>query len=49
MPITRISSQTLGVLDEHRRLTMHSIFDSAVNLRAGNRLVSCSAAGVKGP
>ena len=49
MPITRISSQSLGVLDEHRRLTVHSIFDSAVNLRAGNRLVSCSAAVISSP
>jgi hypothetical protein len=44
MPITRISSQALGVLEAYPDLRIHSNFESAVNLRAGGRLVTCSAA-----
>lgn len=30
------------MLDGHRRLSIHSVFGSAVNVRAGHRLVNCS-------
>jgi Protein of unknown function (DUF2877) len=43
MPITRISSQVLQVVDGRRYLRIHSVFESAVNLQAGHRLVNCSA------
>ena len=42
MPITRISSQVLQVVDGRRYLRIHSVFESAVNLQAGHRLVNCS-------
>jgi hypothetical protein len=42
MPISRVSSQALKVLAGHRRLEIHSVFESAVNLRAGRRLINCS-------
>ena len=49
MPITRISSQALQVLDRLRYLRIHSVFESAVNLQAGHRLVNCSAGVISVP
>ena len=42
MPITRMSSEIERILDRPRRLSVHSVFDSAVNLRAGHRLITCT-------
>lgn len=49
MPITRISEQALRVLDAAPGLTIHSVFDSAVNLRAGQRLITCTARVLSAP
>lgn len=43
MPITRLSEPALAALDAEPRLTLHSVFDSAVNLRAGPRLIVCTS------
>jgi hypothetical protein len=43
VPITRMSSEALRILDEHPCMSIHSVFGSAVNLRAGHRLVNCSS------
>jgi hypothetical protein len=37
-----MSTEIERILDEPRRLSVHSVFDSAVNLQAGRRLVTCS-------
>ena len=37
------------MLDEPRRLSIHSVFDSAVNLRAGRRLVTCTTRVISAP
>jgi hypothetical protein len=42
MSITRMSSAIPRILDEHRAMSIHSAFESTVNLRAGRRLVNCS-------
>jgi uncharacterized protein DUF2877 len=42
MPIARVSSEALRILDGHRELSAHSAFETSVNLRAGRRLVNCS-------
>jgi hypothetical protein len=49
VPITRISTEIERILDEPRRLSIHSVFDSAVNLRAGHRLVTCTTRVVSVP
>jgi len=37
-----MSSEVPRILDGHRHLSIHSVFGSAVNVRAGHRLVNCS-------
>jgi Protein of unknown function (DUF2877) len=37
-----MSSEIERILDGPRRLSIHSVFDAAVNLRAGRRLVTCT-------
>ena len=37
-----MSTEIERILDEPRRLSIHSVFDSAVNLQAGRRLVTCT-------
>ncbi|HEX5824190.1 MAG TPA: DUF2877 domain-containing protein [Candidatus Limnocylindrales bacterium] len=37
-----MSTEIERILDQSRRLSIHSVFDSAVNLRAGRRLVTCT-------
>ena len=37
-----MSTEIERILDHARRLSIHSVFDSAVNLRAGQRLVTCT-------
>lgn len=49
MPITRISEQALRALDARPRVSIHSVFDSAVNLRAGPRLIVCTARSLSAP
>ncbi|MPZ78930.1 MAG: DUF2877 domain-containing protein [Actinophytocola sp.] len=49
MSITRISTQALRILDENRTVEIHSVFTRAVNLRAGERLITCTADVVSAP
>jgi uncharacterized protein DUF2877 len=49
MSITRISTQALRILDENRHVEFHSVFARAVTLRAGQRLVTCSADVISAP
>ena len=49
VPITRMSTEIGRILDEPRRLSIHSVFDSAVNLRAGRRLVTCTTRAISVP
>ncbi len=37
-----MSTEIERILDRPRRLSIHSVFDSVVNLRAGHRLVTCT-------
>jgi hypothetical protein len=49
MSITRISTQALRILDENRQVEFHSVFARAVTLRAGQRLITCSADVISAP
>ena len=49
MSITRISTQALRILDENRQVEFHSVFTRAVTLRAGKRLITCSADVISAP
>lgn len=49
MPITRLSEPALAALDAAPRLTIHSVFDAAVNLRAGQRLIVCTSRRLSAP
>lgn len=49
MSITRISTQALRILDENRHVGFHSVFARAVILRAGQRLITCSADVISAP
>lgn len=49
MSITRISTQALRILDENRHVEIHSVFARAVNLRAGERLITCSSDVIAAP
>ncbi|HEU4361730.1 MAG TPA: DUF2877 domain-containing protein [Mycobacterium sp.] len=49
MPISRISGPALGALDAASTLTIHSVFDTAVNLRAGVRLITCTSRRLAAP
>lgn len=49
MSITRISTQARRILDENRTVEIHSVFTRAVNLRAGERLITCTAEVVSAP
>lgn len=49
MPITRLSTQAQQVLDAHPQLKLHSVFASAANLRAGDRLIVCTIASISAP
>jgi hypothetical protein len=49
MPITRIAEPALDACAASPDLTVHSVFDSAVNLRAGPRLVTCTARRLSAP
>jgi hypothetical protein len=44
-----MSSEIPRILDGHRHLSIHSVFESAVNLRAGHRLVNCSTGVASSP
>src|SRR5690349_10245364 len=49
MPITRVGEPALEACAASSNLTIHSMFDSAVNLRAGPRLVACTAHALSAP
>lgn len=49
MPITRLSKQALQVLDTHPQLELHSVFGSAANLCAGDRLIACTIDNISAP
>ena len=49
MPITRIGQPALEACAASPDLSVHSTFDSAVNLRAGPRLVTCTARRLSAP
>ena len=49
MPITRMSSEIPRILDGYRHLSVHSVFTSTVNVRAGHRLVNCSTGVTSSP
>jgi len=49
VPITRMSSEIPRILDGYRQLSIHSVFGSAVNVRAGHRLVNCSTGVISSP
>jgi hypothetical protein len=49
MPITRIGGPALDACAASPDLTVHSLFDSAVNLRAGPRLITCTARPLSAP
>jgi hypothetical protein len=49
MSITRIGEPALDACAASPDLTVHSVFDSAVNLRAGPRLVTCTARRLSAP
>jgi hypothetical protein len=49
VPITRMSSEVPRILDGHRRLSVHSAFETSVNIRAGRRLVNCSTGVISSP
>lgn len=44
-----MSSEIPRVLEVQREIFVHSVFESAVNLRAGRRLINCSAAAISIP
>ncbi len=49
MPLTRLSGPALHALDTAPRLAIHSVFDTAVNLRAGRRLIACTSRRLSAP
>lgn len=49
MPITSLSRQAWQILTAHPQLEIHSVFRSSVNLRAGPRLITCTADAVRAP
>jgi hypothetical protein len=49
VPITRASGLALQVLDTWPQVSIHSVFDSALNLRAGPRLIICTARVLSAP
>jgi hypothetical protein len=49
MPITRASAMSLQVLDAWPQVSIHSVFDSAINMRAGPRLIICTARALSAP
>ena len=49
MPITRLSVQTVRILEENPPARIHSAFTSAVNLQAGERLITCSTGAISAP
>ena len=49
MPITRMSGEIPRILSGRRCLSIHSVFESAVNLRAGPRLINCSTGVISVP
>lgn len=49
MPISRISEPALSALDAAPILTIHSVFDTAVNLRVGARLITCTSRRLAAP
>ena len=49
MPITRLSAQALRILEQNPHATIHSVFATAVNLRAGERLITCSPGAISAP
>ena len=49
MPITRLSVQALRILEENPQARIHSAFTSAVNLQAGERLITCSTGAISAP
>lgn len=49
MPITRVSAPLLQVLGTWPQISIHSAFDSTVNLRAGPRLITCTARALSAP
>jgi hypothetical protein len=49
VPITRIGQPALEACAASPELSVHSLFDAAVNLRAGPRLVTCTARRLSAP
>lgn len=49
MPITRLSAQALRILEQHPHARIHSVFATVVNLRAGERLITCSRGAISVP
>lgn len=49
MPITRVSTQALRILDENRYVGFHSVFAKVVILRARERLITCTADAISSP
>jgi hypothetical protein len=49
MPITRLSVHALRILEENPHARIHSVFSSAVNLQAGERLITCSSGAITAP
>jgi hypothetical protein len=49
VPINSLSRQARQILDTHPLLQVHSVFRSAVYLRAGGRLIICTADAVRAP
>ncbi|TWP38025.1 DUF2877 domain-containing protein [Leekyejoonella antrihumi] len=48
-PVIAVSRPVWRLLAEHSRLRVHSVFSTAVNLRCGKRLVTCTSGGVRAP
>jgi len=44
-----MSAEIPRILEAHRHMSIHSVFESAVNVRAGDRLVSCSTGVISSP
>lgn len=49
MPITRLSARALRILEQDPHAKIHSVFATAVNLRAGERLITCSRGAISVP
>jgi len=48
-PIDAVSRPAWQLLGEHPALPVHSVFSAAVNLRAGDRLITCTSSGDRAP